>query len=83
MGHGTYPASDELSLQMTGMHGTVYANYAVDKSDLLLAFGVRFDDCVTGKLDTFASRARIVHIDIDSTEIGKRISSLTFQFVER
>ncbi|XP_038715670.1 acetolactate synthase, chloroplastic-like [Tripterygium wilfordii] len=71
MGLGTYPASDELSLQMLGMHGTVYANYAVDKSDLLLAFGVRFDDRVTGKLETFASRAKIVHIDIDSAEIGK------------
>ncbi|KAJ6828675.1 acetolactate synthase 1, chloroplastic [Iris pallida] len=56
---------------MLGMHGTVYANYAVDKSDLLLAFGVRFDDRVTGKLEAFASRAKIVHIDIDSAEIGK------------
>ncbi|KAF5739345.1 Chlorsulfuron/imidazolinone resistant 1 [Tripterygium wilfordii] len=71
MGLGTYPASDELSLQMLGMHGTVYANYAVDKSDLLLAFGVRFDDRVTGKLEAFASRAKIVHIDIDSAELGK------------
>ncbi|GAA0151885.1 ligase [Lithospermum erythrorhizon] len=56
---------------MLGMHGTVYANYAVDKSDLMLAFGVRFDDRVTGKLEAFASRAKIVHIDIDPTEIGK------------
>ncbi|KAL6129311.1 hypothetical protein ACLB2K_072663 [Fragaria x ananassa] len=73
MGLGTYPSSDEddLSLQMLGMHGTVYANYAVDKADLLLAFGVRFDDRVTGKLEAFASRAKIVHIDIDSAEIGK------------
>ncbi|XVE81040.1 hypothetical protein DITRI_Ditri15bG0031100 [Diplodiscus trichospermus] len=71
MGLGTFPSSDELSLQMLGMHGTVYANYAVDKSDLLLAFGVRFDDRVTGKLEAFASRAKIVHIDIDSAEIGK------------
>ncbi|KAH7528213.1 acetolactate synthase 3, chloroplastic [Ziziphus jujuba] len=71
MGLGAYPCSDELSLQMLGMHGTVYANYAVDKSDLLLAFGVRFDDRVTGKLEAFASRAKIVHIDIDSAEIGK------------
>ncbi|KAJ6970779.1 acetolactate synthase 1 [Populus alba x Populus x berolinensis] len=66
-----FPVGDELSLQMLGMHGTVYANYAVDKSDLLLAFGVRFDDRVTGKLEAFASRAKIVHIDIDSAEIGK------------
>ncbi|PIN22471.1 Thiamine pyrophosphate-requiring enzyme [Handroanthus impetiginosus] len=72
MGLGSYPCSDEeCALQMLGMHGTVYANYAVDKSDLLLAFGVRFDDRVTGKLEAFASRAKIVHIDIDSAEIGK------------
>ncbi|KAL2934395.1 ALS SURA: Acetolactate synthase 1 chloroplastic [Bienertia sinuspersici] len=71
MGLGAYPCDDELSLHMLGMHGTVYANYAVDKADLLLAFGVRFDDRVTGKLEAFASRAKIVHIDIDSAEIGK------------
>jgi acetolactate synthase-1/2/3 large subunit len=71
MGLGAFPSTDELSLQMLGMHGTVYANYAVDKSDLLLAFGVRFDDRVTGKLEAFASRAKIVHIDIDPAEIGK------------
>ncbi|CAJ1961638.1 unnamed protein product [Sphenostylis stenocarpa] len=71
MGLGAYPMGDENSLQMLGMHGTVYANYAVDKCDLLLAFGVRFDDRVTGKLEAFASRAKIVHIDIDSAEIGK------------
>ncbi|TKY71682.1 Acetolactate synthase 3 [Spatholobus suberectus] len=71
MGLGAYPVGDENSLQMLGMHGTVYANYAVDRCDLLLAFGVRFDDRVTGKLEAFASRAKIVHIDIDSAEIGK------------
>lgn len=71
MGLGAFPTGDELSLSMLGMHGTVYANYAVDSSDLLLAFGVRFDDRVTGKLEAFASRAKIVHIDIDSAEIGK------------
>lgn len=71
MGLGAYPSDGDLSLRMLGMHGTVYANYAVDKSDLLLAFGVRFDDRVTGKLEAFASRAKIVHIDIDSAEIGK------------
>ncbi|WOH05194.1 hypothetical protein DCAR_0624608 [Daucus carota subsp. sativus] len=71
MGLGAFPGSDDLSLRMLGMHGTVYANYAVDQSDLLLAFGVRFDDRVTGKLEAFASRAKIVHIDIDSAEIGK------------
>ncbi|KAK7354543.1 hypothetical protein VNO80_20008 [Phaseolus coccineus] len=56
---------------MLGMHGTVYANYTVDKSDLLLAFGIRFDDRVTGKIEAFASRAKIVHIDIDSAELRK------------
>nr|WKJ88506.1 acetolactate synthase [Amaranthus hypochondriacus]WLW26942.1 acetolactate synthase [Amaranthus hypochondriacus] len=71
MGLGAFPCTDDLSLHMLGMHGTVYANYAVDKADLLLAFGVRFDDRVTGKLEAFASRAKIVHIDIDSAEIGK------------
>ncbi|GKV05489.1 hypothetical protein SLEP1_g17493 [Rubroshorea leprosula] len=71
MGLGAFPTADELSLQMLGMHGTVYANYAVDRCDLLLAFGVRFDDRVTGKIEAFANRAKIVHIDIDSAEIGK------------
>ena len=56
---------------MLGMHGTVAANYAVDRADLLLAVGVRFDDRVTGKLEAFAARARIVHIDIDPAEINK------------
>lgn len=60
-----------LVLQMLGMHGTVFANFAVDEADLLLAFGVRFDDRVTGKLETFASKARVVHIDIDPAEISK------------
>lgn len=71
MGLGTYPETDELALQMLGMHGTVYANYAINEADLLLAFGVRFDDRVTGKLEAFAARARIVHIDIDPAEINK------------
>nr|QCH40393.1 acetohydroxyacid synthase [Pontederia crassipes] len=71
MGLGVYPLDGHLSLKMLGMHGTVYANYSIDKADLLLAFGVRFDDRVTGKLEAFASRAKIVHIDIDPAEIGK------------
>ncbi|KAJ0988802.1 hypothetical protein J5N97_007158 [Dioscorea zingiberensis] len=71
MGLGVHSTDHELSLKMLGMHGTVYANYAVDGSDLLLAFGVRFDDRVTGKLEAFAKRAKIVHIDIDPAEIGK------------
>ncbi len=56
---------------MLGMHGSVYANYAVDNADLLLALGVRFDDRVTGKVSEFATRAKIVHIDIDPSEINK------------
>ena len=51
--------------QMLGMHGTVTANFAVNEADLLLAFGCRFDDRVTGRLEAFAANARIVHIDID------------------
>ena len=67
-----------VCLQMLGMHGTVAANYAVDKADLLLAIGVRFDDRVTGKLEAFAARARIVHIDIDPAEINKnKVSHIT------
>ncbi|MEI5604207.1 acetolactate synthase large subunit, partial [Streptomyces brasiliscabiei] len=53
------------------MHGTVYSNYAVNEADLLLAFGVRFDDRVTGKLSEFCKHGRIVHVDIDASEIHK------------
>ena len=71
MGLGIFPCTDDLSLRMLGIHGTIQANYAVDRSDLLLAFGVRFDDRVTGKIEAFAKNAKIVHIDIDPAEIGK------------
>ena len=71
MGLGAFPGNDPLSLSFLGMHGTVYANYAVDNCDLLLALGVRFDDRVTGKVSEFASRASIVHIDVDPSEINK------------
>lgn len=71
MGLGVFPGTHPNSLHMLGMHGTVYANYAVDQSDLLLAFGVRFDDRVTGKLEEFAKHGKIVHIDIDPSEIHK------------
>jgi acetolactate synthase-1/2/3 large subunit len=60
-----------LALDMLGMHGTVYANYAVNEADLVLALGVRFDDRVTGKVREFAKRGTIVHIDIDASEINK------------
>ena len=71
MGLGAFPNEDPLSLDMLGMHGSVYANYAVDQADLLLAFGVRFDDRVTGKVSEFAKHGKIVHIDIDPSEINK------------
>lgn len=71
MGIGAFPGDHEQSLHMLGMHGTVYANYAVNEADLLLAFGVRFDDRVTGKLDEFALHGKIVHVDIDPSEIHK------------
>ncbi|MEC7109368.1 MAG: thiamine pyrophosphate-dependent enzyme, partial [Planctomycetota bacterium] len=71
MGLGTYPGDDALSLDMLGMHGSVYANYAVRDCDLLIALGVRFDDRVTGKVEAFAKNAKIVHIDIDPSELNK------------
>ncbi|MGL6096964.1 MAG: biosynthetic-type acetolactate synthase large subunit [Fimbriiglobus sp.] len=70
-GLGSFPGDHYLSLHMLGMHGTVYSNYAVNEADLLLAFGVRFDDRVTGKLSEFAKHGKIVHIDIDKSEINK------------
>ncbi len=70
-GIGNFPADHYLCLHMLGMHGTVYSNYAVNDADLLLAFGVRFDDRVTGKLSEFARHGKIVHIDIDPSEIHK------------
>lgn len=71
MGLGAHPSNDPLSLDMLGMHGSVYANYAVDQCDLLIALGVRFDDRVTGKVAEFAKGAMIVHVDIDPSEINK------------
>ncbi len=74
MGLGGFPASNHLYLGMPGMHGTRAANYALMEADLIIAVGVRFDDRVTGKLDAFAPRAKIIHIDIDPVEIGKNIA---------
>jgi acetolactate synthase-1/2/3 large subunit len=71
MGVGGFPEDHPLSLKWLGMHGAAYANYAVDQSDLLLAFGVRFDDRVTGKVSEFAKHGTIVHIDVDNSEINK------------
>ncbi len=74
MGLGAYPGEGELFLGMPGMHGSVTANYALTEADLIIAAGVRFDDRVTGKLDSFASNAKIIHIDIDPAEIGKNVT---------
>ncbi len=71
MGKGAFDENDPLSVGMLGMHGTAYANFAVTECDLLIAVGARFDDRVTGKLDTFAPRARVIHFEIDPAEIGK------------
>ncbi len=71
MGLGSFPGDDPQSLHMLGMHGTVYSNFAINEADLLLAFGVRFDDRVTGKLTEFAKHGKIVHVDIDPSEIHK------------
>lgn len=75
LGLGAFPANHNLFLGMPGMHGTVYANYALAESDLIIAIGTRFDDRVTGKLDAFAKLAKIIHIDIDPAEIGKNVKT--------
>jgi acetolactate synthase-1/2/3 large subunit len=73
MGMSAFPSNHPLNVGMLGMHGTAAANFAVSDSDLLIAIGARFDDRVTGKVDTFAPQARIIHIDIDPAEIGKNV----------
>ena len=73
MGLGAFPADSPVSLGMLGMHGTAYANHAVMAADLIIAVGARFDDRVTGKLDTFARNAKIIHIDIDPSSISKNV----------
>ncbi len=73
MGVGAIPEDHPLSLKWLGMHGTYYANYAANESDLLLAFGARFDDRVTGSVESFARDAKIVHVDIDQSEINKNV----------
>jgi acetolactate synthase I/II/III large subunit len=73
MGLGAFPGSHTLSMGMLGMHGTYTANMAVAECDLLIAVGARFDDRVTGKLDEFATKAKVIHIDIDPTSISKNV----------
>ena len=72
-GIGGFPTQHPLYVGMPGMHGTKYANYAIQECDLLIAVGARFDDRVTGKLASFAPNAKILHIDIDPAEISKNI----------
>jgi len=74
LGLGGFPASHPLSLGMMGMHGEAYVNNAIQNADLLLAFGMRFDDRVTGSLKTYAQNARKIHVEIDAAEIGKNVA---------
>jgi acetolactate synthase-1/2/3 large subunit len=73
LGLGSYDQNRPESLDMLGMHGTAYANYAVQECDLLIAIGARFDDRVTGVLATFAPSAKIIHVDIDPSSISKNV----------
>lgn len=73
LGLGSIPGDNPLSLGMLGMHGTKYANYAVVETDLLIAMGCSFDDRITGRVETFASNAKIIHIDIDPSSISKNV----------
>ena len=73
LGLGSFPETHELSLGMLGMHGTQYANLAIMESDVIIAIGARFDDRVTGKISEFAPHAKIIHIDIDPSSVGKNV----------
>ena len=73
MGLGAFPASDPQWLGMLGMHGTYEANYAMNKADLILCLGARFDDRVTGRLDAFAPHAKKIHVDIDRSSVNKTV----------
>ncbi len=73
LGLGSFPASHPLSLGMMGMHGEAYSNLAIQNADLLLAFGMRFDDRVTGNLRTYAPRAQKIHVEIDPSEVHKNV----------
>ena len=73
LGLGSFPGGHPLSMGMLGMHGMYWANLSVNEADLIVGVGMRFDDRVTGKVDTFAPHARIIHMDIDSTQIGRNV----------
>jgi acetolactate synthase I/II/III large subunit len=74
-GKGAFPETHPLCLGMFGMHGSRYANYTIQNSDLIIALGARFDDRVTGKLSTFAPEAKVVHLDVDPAEISKLVTA--------
>jgi len=73
LGLGSFPGGHPLSMGMLGMHGMYWANLSVDQADLIIGVGMRFDDRVTGKVDTFAPHARIIHMDIDPSQIGRNV----------
>ena len=73
LGLSGFPASHPLNLGMMGMHGEAWVNHAIQDADLLLAFGMRFDDRVTGDLRRYATHARKIHIEIDPSEINKNV----------
>lgn len=73
LGLGSYPETEKLALEMLGMHGTYYANRAVNESDVLIAIGARFDDRVTGKIAEFIPDAKVIHIDIDPASVSKNV----------
>ena len=73
LGTGNIPESHPLSLGMGGMHGEAYANRAIQGCDVLIAMGMRFDDRITGRLDSFAKQAKIIHFELDSAEVGKNV----------
>src|ERR1700752_227855 len=74
LGSGAFPASHPLNLGMMGMHGEAWVNHTIQEADLLLAFGMRFDDRVTGNLKTYAPHAKKIHVDIDPAEFNKNVS---------
>ena len=75
LGLSSFPSGHVLSVGMPGMHGMAYASIAINEADLILGLGMRFDDRVTGKLSAFASKAKVIHIDVDPAEIGKNVKA--------
>ena len=76
LGIGGFPASHRLNIGMMGMHGAAFVNSAIQRADLLLAFGMRFDDRVTGNLKTYAPHAKKIHVEIDPSEVGKNVKEI-------